>query len=224
MLSSSNLTDILRALSSGLKVPVILLLLILVAVTVVMLGSLIAELFTERIRLKVRLPSLVDEIRNSGIEINQVINNSGLLKRQKNLLLELVSHPNLTGVMREALARKLLYQEQAHYDHITKITDLAARLGPMLGLLGTLIPLGPGLIALGQGDTYTLSTSFLTAFDTTIAGLATAAVAYIISSIRKGWYENYITTTESLAVCLLEREGEYHEESQEQCTLLCKEG
>ena len=218
MLSSSNLTDILRALSSGLKVPVILLLLILVAVTVVMLGSLIAELFTERIRLKVKLPSLVDEIRKNDTEITQVIDNSGLLKRQKTVLLEVVSHPDLTPVMREALARKLLCHEQAHYDRITKITDLAARLGPMLGLLGTLIPLGPGLIALGQGDTYTLSTSFLTAFDTTITGLATAAVAYIISSIRKGWYENYITTTESLLVCLLEREGEFHEKPQEQCT------
>lgn len=42
----------------------------------------------------------------------------------------------------------------------------------MLGLLGTLIPLGPGIIALGQGDTQTLSTSLLTAFDTTIAACA----------------------------------------------------
>ena len=211
MFSSTNLTDMLRALSSGLKIPVILLLLCLVAVTVIMLGSLIAELFTERMRLKAKLPRLVDEIRKEDTEITDVINHSGLLKRQRVVLLELVSHPGLTTVMREALARKLLYQEQSHYDRITKITDVISRLGPMLGLLGTLIPLGPGLIALGQGDTYTLSTSFLTAFDTTIAGLSTAAVAYVISAIRKGWYENYITTTESLAVCLLEREGGSHE-------------
>jgi biopolymer transport protein ExbB/TolQ len=75
----------------------------------------------------------------------------------------------------------------------------------MFGLLGTLIPLGPGLIALGQGDTYTLSQSMLTAFDTTIAGLAAAAVSFVISTIRKRWYEDYMTSTEALAQCILEK-------------------
>ena len=59
----------------------------------------------------------------------------------------------------------------------------------MFGLMGTLIPLGPGLIALGQGDTKTLSDSLLIAFDTTIAGLVAGAIAYVVSGIRKSWYE-----------------------------------
>jgi biopolymer transport protein ExbB/TolQ len=77
----------------------------------------------------------------------------------------------------------------------------------MLGLLGTLIPLGPGLIAMGRGDTYTLSLSLLTAFDTTIAGLAAAAAAYVVSGIRRNWYENYMTLLETLMLCVLSREG-----------------
>lgn len=55
----------------------------------------------------------------------------------------------------------------------------------MLGLLGTLIPLGPGIIALGQGDTQTLSTSLLTAFDTTIAGLCAAAVCLVVTTLQQ---------------------------------------
>ena len=62
--------------------------------------------------------------------------------------------------------------------------ELLARLAPMFGLLGTLIPLGPGIIALGQGDTQTLSPSLLTAFDTTIAGLSAAAVCLVVTSLR----------------------------------------
>lgn len=54
---------------------------------------------------------------------------------------------------------------------------MIAKLGPMFGLLGTLIPLGPGIVALGQGDTVTLSESMNVAFDTTIAGVISAAVA-----------------------------------------------
>ena len=90
-----------------------------------------------------------------------------------------------------------------------KLSDLLAKLGPIFGLLGTLIPLGPGIIALGQGDTYTLSQSLLTAFDTTVAGLISAAVAMVISSVRKGWYANYMSILETLADCVLEVENDH---------------
>ena len=45
------------------------------------------------------------------------------------------------------------------------------QLGPILGLLGTLIPLGPGLAALGSGDIVTLAEALTVAFDTTVTGL-----------------------------------------------------
>ena len=108
--------------------------------------------------------------------------------------------------MREALAVRLLEQEQDRYDRIVKLSELLARLAPMFGLLGTLIPLGPGIIALGQGDTYTLSTSLLTAFDTTVAGLVAAAFATVISTVRRGWYREYASILEAAAEMLLETE------------------
>jgi biopolymer transport protein ExbB/TolQ len=127
-----------------------------------------------------------------------------LLKNQKEVLIELTNHPQFNEIMREALAVRLLEQEQARYDGIVRLSELVARLGPMFGLLCTLIPLGPGIIALGQGDTYTLSVSLMTAFDTTIAGLSAAAVATIITSIRRTWYKHYMSILESLATCTLE--------------------
>ena len=62
---------------------------------------------------------------------------------------------------------------------------MIAKLGPMFGLLGTLIPLGPGIVALGQGDTATLAGSLGVAFDTTIVGVISAAVACVISNVRR---------------------------------------
>ena len=79
-----------------------------------------------------------------------------------------------------------------------------ARLGPMLGLMATLIPLGPGMIAMGQGDTKTLADSLLTAFDATVTGLAAAGVAFTISRLRKRWYEDYLSSLESIMESLLE--------------------
>ena len=208
MFTSENLASALRTVASALQVPVLLFLLILLILTVFMFGTLIAEYFTERIRFKIKIPKLLDKIRDGTKALPETIAESGLLKRQRKKLTELCAHKDLDQDMREALARRLLYEEQARNGKIVRITDLIARLGPMIGLLGTLIPLGPGLIALGQGDTFTLSKSLLIAFDTTVAGLGSAAVAFIVSGIRKVWYEDYLAVLETVMECVLEREAE----------------
>ena len=76
----------------------------------------------------------------------------------------------------------------------------------MFGLMGTLIPLAPGLIALGQGDTKTLSDSLLIAFDTTVAGLISAALSLFISSVRKSWYAGYSSSLEAVMDAVLDCE------------------
>lgn len=53
-------------------------------------------------------------------------------------------------------------------------------------------------MALGQGDTVTLSESMNVAFDTTIAGVISAAVASVISHIRKRWYNDDMVSLETL--------------------------
>jgi biopolymer transport protein ExbB/TolQ len=58
----------------------------------------------------------------------------------------------------------------------------------MLGLMGTLIPLGPALVALSQGDVVQLAHNLMIAFATTVVGLFASSVAYILTQIRKRWY------------------------------------
>ena len=195
--------DILRAGSGALEVPVVVLLVLFLLAAAALVGWLISEYCTERRHLKVALPALMEQLRTAD-DREAVIGQSGLLRRQKDALGELLRHPDFTDATREALAVELLEREQDRYDNIVKLSELLARLAPMLGLLGTLIPLGPGIIALGQGDTYTLSTSLLTAFDTTIAGLVAAAFAIVVSSIRRRWYREYGSLLEALCTEVLE--------------------
>lgn len=203
----SDFNSILRAVSAGLETPVVIILILLICLTVIILGTLVGEFFSERRKLKVSMPELVDSIRRDGHDIRETVSSSGLLKRQKNLILEITKHEALTPAQRESLAANLVTKEQAYYNRKIKTTDLIAKLGPMFGLLGTLIPLGPGIIALGQGDTVTLSKSLLTAFDTTVAGLICAAAALVISVIRKRWYSEYMADTETIIECILEEEA-----------------
>lgn len=188
--------DILRAVSGALEVPVIVLLVLFLLAAAALVGWLIAESCTERRHLKLTLPALMETLRTAP-DREAAVEESGLLRRQKDALLELLRHPDFTDATREALAIELLEREQDRYDSIVKLSELLARLAPMLGLLGTLIPLG-------QGDTYTLSTSLLTAFDTTIAGLVAAALAIVVSAIRRRWYREYGSVLEALCTEVLE--------------------
>ncbi len=212
---TSFISDTLRTIIGALNYPVIIILLALIVVIIVLLGSLIAEIFTERRHLKVKLPKLVDDLNSAERPTRETIQRSGLLKCQKEILIELTKHPDITPSMREAMALRMLEQEQQRRRNTVTITDWIARIAPMIGLMGTLIPLGPGLVALGQGDTLTLSNSLLTAFDTTVAGLVVAVIALLISTVRKSWYSQYLSILESLTECVLEVEArDAEEESQ----------
>ena len=121
-------------------------------------------------------------------------------------MLEVVKRDGLPSETRVALARKLLLDEEKHYVGRVRVSDLISKIAPMFGLMGTLIPLAPGLIALGQGDTKTLSDSLLIAFDTTVAGLLSAAVSLFISSVRKSWYAGYSSSLEAVMDAVLDCE------------------
>lgn len=216
--STFQIGDILRQVSNILYIPVIVLLIFCIAMAVFLLGWAIGEYFSERRHMKVHMPEFLEQLRAaSGTPEGcaPCIRASLLLKRQKALLLELLAHPDFSDTMRQALAVRLLEEEQIRYDRRIRRSEMLARIAPMLGLMGTLIPLGPGIIALGQGDTFTLSSSLLTAFDTTVAGLASAAVAAIISAIRRDWYKNDMSALETAAECLLEMEKSHAETKSE---------
>lgn len=200
------LNSVMRSICEKLEQPVIVILILLLLCTLILLGSLIAEIVTERRHLRIFMPELVDEIQAEKIPPAVLIRRSGLLKRQKVCLIELTDHPDVSDAMRESIAIRLIDEARSRYDGIVKLSDLIVRLGPVFGLLGTLIPLGPGIIALGNNDTFTLSQSLLTAFDTTVLGLISAAVATVISTVRKRWYANDLSILETLMECVLEVE------------------
>lgn len=62
------------------------------------------------------------------------------------------------------------------------------RLGPILGLMGTLIPISPALVGLAQGDTETLSANLIVAFSTTVVGLLIGSIGYLVSLARERMY------------------------------------
>jgi biopolymer transport protein ExbB/TolQ len=63
----------------------------------------------------------------------------------------------------------------------------AIRLGPALGLMGTLIPMADALDGLARGDLPTLAGNLVTAFSATVIGLAISVVAFMLGYAREQW-------------------------------------
>ncbi len=61
------------------------------------------------------------------------------------------------------------------------------KVGPALGLMGTLIPMGISLAALAEGNIPKMAGSMVTAFTATVAGLGSGVLAYLITLARERW-------------------------------------
>jgi len=203
---SEILTSGLNVISQSLLIPVIVILLIFVVYSVITLGELISE-YTSRKRIPVlKIIDLINQISsaNSSTELKEIILSSELSKSQKDVLIEIANSKNLKNKSRVALSRRLIENEEDIIEKIIEKTDIVTRIGPTLGLMGTLIPMGPGLAALGSGDVNTLAQAIIVAFDTTVVGIGAGAVAYIVSKIRRRWYDEYLANLDALSDAILD--------------------
>lgn len=204
--AQSYLADILHVISQALLVPVIALLLALIAYGLFCIGSVFSEYLTERRHFKVAMPKFLAALMAAKQDgIPAVIEESGLLNRQKTALLTVYDYRMLPGDALIALVKRLVNEEESRYDRIRSRNNTVARIAPMIGLMGTLIPLGPGIEALGRADTAALSSSLLIAFDTTVAGLIVAAVCMVVGKIRGNWYDNYLSALDAGMATMLEK-------------------
>src|SRR5690606_9967414 len=61
------------------------------------------------------------------------------------------------------------------------------RVGPSLGLIGTLIPMGTALASLATGNLEAMSGQMIVAFTTTIIGIASGTIAFVVLTLRQSW-------------------------------------
>ncbi len=201
-----TLTNALHTISQVALVPDIVGLILLICYSVFQIGCTIVEYAKDRSKFMPDVTRILNEMNTAQEDtVSGRIAASSLLRRQKEALIELFENRHLPDDARFALAKEKVGDERAFYNNIVSRTDLVAKLGPMFGLMGTLIPLGPGIIALSTGDTQSLASALLVAFDTTVAGLIAAAICMVISRVRRKWYESYMKSFEAVMTALLEK-------------------
>ena len=179
------LKSFIYIVSASLLYPVLFLLSILVLWTLAAAGGFFAE-WLERVKLDTYdMGRLAKALRNN--DLGSVVSHRAMeyAKVCKDLLAK-------QGVPDELEMENLL---QEHIVGLWKSLDrtrMMVRIGPSLGLIGTLIPMGTGLAALGQGDLTRLSGDLIIAFTTTVVGLSIGISAYFFYTIKRRWVEKDI--------------------------------
>ncbi len=79
----------------------------------------------------------------------------------------------------EALQLKMLQQLEP--------LRITSRTAPMLGLVATMIPLGPALLSLGDGDLQQVGENLVVAFAAVIIALIAASITFYILTVRRRW-------------------------------------
>lgn len=203
---SEFLTAALNVVSQSLQIPVIIFLLIFAVFAVFAFGGLLSD-YRSRIKLtREYKEKLVFSLVNAGSvdNLTDIVNGSEIYDNQKEVLLKIINAHSLSADSREAWALNLIEEEEVSMAKSLERVDIVTRIGPTLGLMGTLIPMGPGLAALGSGDVTTLANAIIVAFDTTVVGIGAGAVAYVISKVRRRWYEEYSSNLQLFVNAVLE--------------------
>jgi biopolymer transport protein ExbB/TolQ len=174
------LTNIFYIISVSLMIPVMLALLFGLMYTLYLSGITVHEFIT-RMKSKAQRKKFTEALENKGTTIPP-LNGSGNFEKTLNLILTRSDDSLLIN-------KKIADLESAWRTELQKIADLT-KYGPAIGLMGTLIPLGPALVGLAEGDLATLSNQMVIAFSTTAVGVLISLIALAINSAKKSWYRD----------------------------------
>lgn len=195
------ISDILYWISTGLLVPVIVLLIVLFGRALLLVGSFYGQYLsirkTEallRNELNALTPATVTELAAKLPE-----KSSSLVISYIRQVLEAHDSP--------AQVQRLLANFEIAADKDLAISKTLTKLGPILGLMGTLIPMGPALAGLASGDIASMAYNMQIAFATTVVGLVAGAVGFLTQQVKQRWYLQDMTNLEFLSELLNEKRG-----------------
>jgi len=192
------ISDILYWISTGLLVPVIVLLIILFGRAILLIGNFFGQYLSIRktdALLRKEMDALTEENLPQLAECLPQKNSSPVITYIRRIL-QVKDSP--------AHVQRLLADFEIAADKDLAISKTLTKMGPMLGLMGTLIPMGPALVGLSTGDIASMAYNMQVAFATTVVGLFASAIGFITQQVKQRWYLQDMTQLEFLAELLNE--------------------
>ena len=192
------ISNMLFWLSNGMLIPDIIFLLFFFIKALLMIGGFYGT-YIARTKINVKLNR---EIGKTGVEefLDTLPEGNG-----KSKLLEYLRKIKAAPQDR-ALREKLLSDYEIAADKELGQSKLLVKIGPMLGLMGTLIPMGPALVGLATGDIGSMAYNMQVAFATTVVGIVIGAIGFITLQVKQRWVADDMNILEYVVESLNEKE------------------
>lgn len=194
------ISDIMFWISTGLLVPVIVLLILLFFRSLLLVGSFFGQYVSIR-----KTDKLIRE-QMETLHVNNVDHFAEKLPEKSNSLVVMFMKRILAEQQNKAQVQRLLANFEIAADKDLAISKTLTKLGPILGLMGTLIPMGPALVGLSTGDIASMAYNMQVAFATTVIGLVAGAIGFLTQQVKQRWYLQDMTNLECLVEVLNENE------------------
>lgn len=185
-------SNVLFWISNGLLVPVIVGLLYFFVNSILLLGIFFNQYLTHSKQTKL-LKKTLDSLRADDMEKLKV--EAGKLPQSNftGFLCNIVESPS------KAYSNRLIADYEVRADAELGKYKLLTKFGPILGLMGTLIPMGPALAGLATGDVASMAYNMQIAFATTVVGLFVGAIGYVLLQIKQRWFVAELADLEFIA-------------------------
>ena len=187
------ISDILYWISTGLLVPVIVTLIVLFIRALLLVGSFFGQYLALR-KTSAQVRKALNGVTPENIDC--VLEN---LPKKDNVLVVHYIKEMIKSRDDKAEVKRLLSEFEIEADKDLGVSKVLTKLGPMMGLMGTLIPMGPALAGLASGDIESMARNMQVAFATTVTGLVAAAIGYVTQQVKQRWYLQDMTNLEYLS-------------------------
>ncbi len=189
----NTISNILYWISTGLLVPVIVLLIYLFLRSLVMIGTFFGQYMQER-RSASKIALFLKGVDSTNIEASDE-----KLKELPDSVLKGYMQQVMENRGNEPRLEMLLSEYEIDADRNISSSKVLTKMGPILGLMGTLIPMGPALVGLAQGDIASMAYNMQVAFATTVVGLVVSAIGFLTQQVKERWAMSNMTALEYLA-------------------------
>lgn len=187
------ISDILYWISTGLLVPVIILLIYFFVRALLLIGGFFGQYLDLR-KNQGQLRPVIDALNPDNLDTLS----AALPKKNRSLSVTCIKQM-LDAQDDPTRVEKLLADFELDADKDMELPKTLTKMGPMLGLMGTLIPMGPALVGLANGDIASMAYNMQVAFATTVVGLFSSAVGFVTRQAKQRWYLRDMNDLEFIA-------------------------
>ncbi len=187
------ISNILYWISTGLLVPVIVLLIFFFIRAIIMIGAFFGQYLNEK-RLTAPLCRQLQLLTPASLT-----DFSASLPERPSTLVGAYAARIIAEAGNSPRIDLLLSEYEIEADKNIATSKILTKMGPILGLMGTLIPMGPALVGLASGDIASMAYNMQVAFATTVVGLVVSAIGFLTQQVKERWAVRDVTALEYLA-------------------------